>query len=291
MPKSRFSESGLGFAFDFVEYSKIPVRPAPIVGKGSVITINGRLESSRGRGHAVPNDGKHALGFASDVLRLGLPLYYPALKSAAKPDSRVRVKHAPIAPSDLTLEIELLAMNRAMPEGLRLYDAIFCLTSLAPLRFNDIREVGDFWSPDTSACGRPINQMGQHGSLMSWGTPLVGLSGCSDWALPIVSSWNARAGGKKEGTFISSPPLFLRIGLSPISPELSAVSPLAWNVWSCDRPRAEAQASFFSVVYPDVRGMLQFDLEKRHKLGRWSATSVTPDRYDRATCAPALSTR
>ena len=48
--------------------------------------------------------------------------------------------------------------------------------------------------------------------------------------------------------------------------------------------------SFRSFI-PTCAAQLQFDLEKRRKLGRWSATSMMPELYDRATCASELATR
>ena len=47
----------------------------------------------------------------------------------------------------------------------------------------------------------------------------------------------------------------------------------------------------FRSFMPTCAAQLQFDLEKRRKLGRWSASSMMPDKYDRATCATELATR
>ena len=47
----------------------------------------------------------------------------------------------------------------------------------------------------------------------------------------------------------------------------------------------------FRAFIPTCAEQLQFGMEKRRKLGRWSATSTIPDRYDRAAGAPELATR
>ena len=282
----------LGFVFHYIEYSKLTVPHSPFVGKGCVITITGWLKALRGRGHTVPNAGKHALGVANDVLRLNLPLNYPAVKNAARPDTRAVIKHAPIAPFELMLGMGEIANNRLTPEGLRLYAAIFSLMSLASLRFSDLREVLDFWVSDSAVCGRSVDQKDKHGALMTWATPALGLSGSTEWTLPILSFWNNRTAKKADGAFI---PLFPAVSkdwcILPMAGTSGGVQPCLARVELFMGREPLLKLHSFRTFIPTCAGQLQLDMDKRRKLGRWSATSTMPDRYDRAVCASELATR
>ena len=47
---------------------------------------------------------------------------------------------------------------------------------------------------------------------------------------------------------------------------------------------------FFRSRMPMCASQLYFPIEKRRKLGRWSANRLTPEHYDRAVCTAELAT-
>ena len=265
---------------------------APLAGKGCVITITGWLEVLRLRGHTVPNAGRRALAVVSQVIRLNLPLDYPDVKMAGRLDSHAIVKHAPMPPFELMSDFERVATNRSLPEGLRLYASIFTLMSLAPLRLSDLREVQQFRKSDTAACGRSVDQKCKFGTIKPWATPLTGLNGNTGWVQPTLDFWDTQVSKFGQGV--------LRTLIPAVSDEWDIIDRIGSD--GVVRAGLARLGSFvgrdpslklhsFRRFIPTCAGQLEFGLSKRRKLGRWSAKSIMPEKYDRATCAAELAVR
>ena len=145
---------------------------------------------------------------------------------------------------------------------------------------------------DTAACGRSINQKDKHGALMSWATPVLGLSGSTEWVMPILSYWNSSFIRKADGQYVGLIPAVSKDWvIAPKTGTFGGVSACLGKIQIMLGREPFLKLHSFRAFIPTCAAQLQFDLEKRRKLGRWSANSAMPDHYDRAACASELATR
>ena len=281
----------LEYLSDFVAFCRKSSPPAPIYGPGSIISITNWLTGLRARGRTIPHEGKHALSVVGAVLRANFSLDYPSIAAAAKIDCRARRTHAPILDFDLSLKFSAFACADDSPPGLKLYASFFTLMTLASLRFSDVREVLDFWVSDTAVCGKSVNQKSKGWALMTWAAPLSGLTKSALWVVPIRDFWV-----KLRKKFPDSEYLYLCPTLNKgdvtgkratNGAAQAGLNALIAAVGRSDRVTLHS----FRGWLPTCASQLQFEREKREKLGRWGPGSIMPELYDRAVCATELSLR
>ena len=113
------------------------------------------------------------------------PLDYPSVSAAAMVGARAYKTCA----CGIARHHGGVRLARRKPTNagcVRLYDAIFALMSLAPLRFVGQRDGADSRLSEPAARGRSGSQNPNRGSAMSWGVPAIELPTSSARARHVV---------------------------------------------------------------------------------------------------------
>ena len=186
------------FVEEFHKFATLRTIPQPIDGGESLLAIALWLGSLRYRGATTPNIGRYDLRAFGEALGVRLPLERPAVRSAATDRKGRKVETAPLTEAEFVLKIEQLASDKNAPGGKRLYGALFTLLALYSPRFGDTKQVEKIFDSGSAIVGVWVNNKDKTGELMTWATPLVGLSGNRNWAKPIFDLWN-RIVGKTKG--------------------------------------------------------------------------------------------
>ena len=113
------------------------------------------------------------------------PLKHPAIREAAASVKGRNAKSAPVLETDFIIKTEQLARNKSAPGGKRLYGALFALLALSSLRFGDTEQIEKLFDSGSAIYGISVNNKDKDGELMTWATPLSGLSGDKNRANPI----------------------------------------------------------------------------------------------------------
>ena len=164
--------------------------------------------------------------------------------------------------------------------------------ALASLRFSGLREVLDFRTSDTAVCGVSVDQKDKHGALINWATPALGLNGNTNWFQPLLSFWGDVTVNKSHQDFhYISPAVNKDWKILPKAGTNGTAQTCLGRIEKLMGRSPLLKLHSFRSFMPTCAGQLQYDLDKRRKLGRWSATSTMPDRYDRSVCATELATR
>ena len=173
---------------------------------------------------------------------------------------------------------------------------MFTLLINASLRFCDIRDVSDLWTTAAEIVGRSLNSKDKAGALMTWAVPLWDLFTKGAWTCSLIAYWDTAKPDTND----------------PNNPSFMFLFPYFSKGWDINFPRAAtnggAQACFNQLEkvfglktgrtlrpprtwFATCANRLASKREVREKLGRWSAGSLMPGRYDRATCATELRLR
>ena len=280
----------LRFVLDYHVFASNRIPPAPTIGPGAVITISCWLEFLAGRGPSVPPMGRYALVVFCEALGISMPLEHPAVIKGAKVP-KPSAKHAPPLAVEFLVELETQAIKRENPEGLRIYCSLFLLMTLASLRFADTADVSALWLTDTAVCGVSLNHKDKMGRENSWATPSSGFHSGGGWTRPLMRLWEKLKPRKGKYTWL----------FPHVTPnwEVDFKRKATFGVVRAAIAKIEVICGFGKSAhlhsarnfFATCASQLLYSRENREKLGRWTAGSAMPDRYDRAECATELRLR
>ena len=180
----------------------------PHVGDDALLSVTLRLDSLKTRGFAVPSHGKYALKVPIGAFGIPFPIYHPTAVGAAKIKRNKPLRQAPLMPLNLIIKLENAAATSSLPGGLRLFCSLFCLMTLASLRFADLRQVADVWASSAAIFGLSVNQKKRMATLSS-GQPQKGGGGggCPNRILvsPYYASGRNISRPNKAGLYFFTP--------------------------------------------------------------------------------------
>ena len=194
------------FANQYYKFATEREHPFPIAGAESLLSITLRLKELAPRGTSIPNMGRYSLKVFGESLGVVFPIDHPAVKVAVSIPRGRNVKTAPAVETEFLKALENHAANRQFPGGQRLYAALFALLGLSSLRFGDTKQVSDLFNSGTALCGIGVNTKDRSGDIMSWATPLMGLSWTENWFKPILDFWEKINFSTSKHTLASSRP-------------------------------------------------------------------------------------
>ena len=139
-------------------------------------------------------------GFA-EALGVHTPLKHPAVNVAHRIVKTKQRKHAPAAPLEFAIQLELYAADAKNDKTIRFYRSGLCLLIFASLRFSDTIEIQQLWTTKSAICGISVDQKSPNRELKTRAAPRRGFRSEGAWINPVWPYWEKSQPPKGDFNF------------------------------------------------------------------------------------------